>query len=283
MDNTFFIDFSPSDKARKIFFLSGKVLPNSFRIEVDPSLLSKSQLETLSFILPVPTEGQVLKLDYKIVVDGIELTDILRGIEVEIQRQKQENEMKIQQLEDERKERVEKARKFINGGQLNGINVEFPNTGIDDLDKAVIKEAALRKEIEAAKRQEAEKEQAEKGQNLKKWALENGSDFLKDLIAEDFNWFERARKEWIEANTPPLFFDVCQNENYKESFWIKNPDPEDIEVLKRTRLLYGNARLLRVKTKCNKHENYVSINLFPPAGDSVSVEKYIRDYEAKVC
>ena len=64
---------------------------------------------------------------------------------------------------------------------------------------------------------------------------------MKDLIAEDFNWFERARKEWIEANTPPLFFDVCQNENYKESFWIKNPDPEDIEVLKRTRLLYGNA------------------------------------------
>lgn len=172
----------------------------------------------------------------------------------------------------------EAARKYAAGDDVYISNPSNPNTGDAELDAAVISEYNRKQAVKQAaeKAKEAAKEKAVN--DLKEWALKFGTDHLKDLITEGFNWQEVARKEWIESHTPEGFFDVGEDDEYEDSYEIRNPSPKAIQVLRETRKTHPDCRLLRVKFEDGRHEDYISVWLRPPFGDAISVEGFIETY-----
>lgn len=280
--NTFEIQFKPSAAACAAALKQGKVLPREMTIIVDPADLTAAQRELILHI-GTPTAGSTLKLSQYENPDGEDLKAVLEHI-VKMQQSKASKEAE-QKAEAEREatEKQAKARRYV-AGETNDVyfyNYENADTGDAELDAAVAAEYR-RREAEKQAKAEAEKAaKAEAVETMRLWALDNGSDHLKDLITEGFNWQSVAREEWIEMNTPDGFSNVGDEEGYEDWYEIKNPSPRAIAVLRETRKTHPKCSLMRVKFDDGRHDDYISIDLFPPIGNKVSREKFIENYSSQ--
>jgi len=275
--STFNLKFVPSASARANALKQGRVLPGEMTIIIDPTELSATQRE---FILKIgtPVAGATMGLNHNIQPDGETLADVFAAIlkneeekALSAEREKLAAARRIEEYK-------EAARKYAAGEDVYISNPSNPNTGDAELDAAVIAEYNRKKtELDAAER---EKEEArERALNsLKEWAMKSGTDHLKDLITEGFNWKDIARSEWIAAHTPEGFFDIGEEDDYADSYEIRNPSAKSIQVLRETRKTHPNCRLLRAKFDDGRHEDYISIWITPPFGDAISVEKFIETY-----
>lgn len=272
--NTFQIEFQPSAAAQAAAVKQGRLLSRTITIAVDPAELKPAERE-LILKLGIPTAGQTLKMSSYENPDGEDLAAVLAYLQQrEVQRAEKEAEEK-ETAEKRRQQRQANARAYLAGGTWL---YETSDTGIPELDAAVDAEIARRKEVEAAEKA-AEKAAHEKAvEELKQWALKHGSAHLKDLISEGFNWQAVARSEWIEVNTPEGFFNVGDEDGFDEWYAVKNPSPRAIQVLRETRKTNPTARLMRVKFYDGRHDDYVSIEIQPPVGESVSRELFIENY-----
>jgi len=275
--STFNIKFRTSTTARANALKQGRVLPGEMIITVDPAELSAEERE-LILKIGTPTAGSTIETNCNLLPDGEMLSDVLTAI------RKNEEEKAIsaerEKLAAARRieEHKEAARKYAAGEDVYISNPTNPNTGDAELNAAVIAEYNRKQAVKEAaeKAKEAAKEKAVN--DLKEWALKFGTDHLKDLISEGFNWKEIARQEWISAHTPEGFFDVGEADNYADSYEIRNPSPKAIQVLRETRKTHPDCRLLRVKFEDGRHEDYISVWLRPPFGDAISVEGFIETY-----
>lgn len=272
--NTFQIEFQPSAAAKAAAIKQGRVLSEKITITVDPAELKPADRE-LILKLGIPTVGQTLKLSSYENPNGEDLAAVLAYLsQREVQRAEKEAAEK-EAAEKRRQQREANARAYLAGGTSL---YEVSDTGIPELDAAVDAEIARRKEIEAAEKAAEKAAHEAKVQELKQWALKHGSAHLKDLIKEGFNWQVVAQEEWVEANTPEGFSNVGDEEGFDEWYAIKNPSPRAIQVLRETRKINPTARLMRVKFDEGRHDDYVSIEIKPPVGETVSREMFIENY-----
>lgn len=281
--NTFQIKFQPSAAAKAGAIKSGRTLASEITIIVDPAELTAEQRE-LILTIGTPAANETLKLSQYENPDGEDLKAVIAHLEkmrdAKIEKQRADE----QRAEKELLDKQAKARRYV-AGETNDVyfyNYEKAETGDAELDAAVAAEYQ-RREAEKQAKAEAEKAaKAEAVETMRQWAIENGSSHLKDLIAENFNWQEVARQEWIVKNNPEMFFDVNDGDGHGNEFdeWyeIKNPSPKAIKVLRETRTAYPSARLMRVKFYDGSHRDYISVKLYPPIGEHVSREKFIENY-----
>lgn len=277
--NNFQIQFQPSAAAKAAAVKQGRVLPREITIIVDPSELTAEQRE-LILTLGTPAAGDTLKLSGYENPDGEDLKAVIAHIEKMRESKIETERAETERAEKERAEKQAKASRYV-AGEINGVyfyNYEKAETGDAELDAAVAAEFR-RREAEKAAKAEAEKAaKAESVEAMRQWALKNGSDHLKDLIEEGFNWQSVAREEWIAANTPEGFANVGDEDGYNDYYTIKNPSPHAISVLRETRKTHPECSLIRVKFDDGRHDDYISIELYPPIGESVSREKFIENY-----
>lgn len=277
--NTFQIQFQPSAAACATALKQGRVLAREITIIVDPADLSATERELILHI-GTPTAGSTLKLSQYENPDGEDLKAVLPHIE-KMQKAASEREAERKaQSEREIAAKQAKARRYV-AGEAKDVyfyHYEKAETGDAELDAAVAAEYR-RREAEKAAQAEAEKvAKAEAVETMRLWATENGSDHLKDLIMEGFNWQSVAREEWIVANTPEGFSNVGDEDGYEDWYAIKNPSPNAISVLRETRKTHPKCSLMRVKFEDGRHDDYISVDLFPPIGEPVSREKFIENY-----
>lgn len=278
--NTFFIKFRPSSTARNAALVQGKVLPEKITIEVDPSALQKEERE-LILLIGSPVAGDTLELNHNDLPNGEDLAAVLNLLSSKRDFQSAQEERRRIEHEEEMARRIENARLYLAGEEAYGFYPSAPATGDDEMNKAVLAEYTRRQATEQAKRDaQAAAEQANVD-SLKSWALSHGSEHLKDLISMGFNWQKEAHNEWISANTPDGYEDIAEAVGYEESYLVKNPSPIAISALKQAISSGHDARLLRVKFDDDTHADYISIWLTPPAGEKVSVEKFIEFYTPK--
>ena len=97
--------------------------------------------------------------------------------------------------------------------------------------KATI-EAKKQAEIEANRKENAEKEA--KKQELKAWALKNGSALLVARIEENMNWVALAENEYDHSRMPEGY-DYRDEDDYDSCWDYNNPTLEHIEELRNAR------------------------------------------------
>lgn len=275
--NTFQIEFQPSVAAKEAAVKQGRVLPREITIIVDPADLTAEERE-LILKIGTPYTGSTLKMSGYENPDGEDLSAVFQYLRAKAEKERVAKDEAEERKRQEAQKRIEDAKVYVAGGEPRSIAPYNPKTGDAELDAAVLAEYN-RREAEKQAKAEAEKQaKAEAVETLRTWALENGSEHLKDLISEGFNWQEVARKEWIAAHTPEGFVNVGDDPKFDTWYKIKNPTANAIAVLRETRKTNPDAMLMRVKFDDGMHEDWVSIDLFPPAGESVSREKFIENY-----
>lgn len=275
--STFNIKFRTSSNARANALKQGRVLPGEMIINVDPAGLSAEERE-LILKIGTPTAGSTIETNCNLLPDGETLSDVLAAI----RKKEEEKAMSAERekLADARRieEYKDAARKYAAGEDVYISNPSNPNTGDAELDAAVIAEYERKQAVNTAAEKEKSDARESAVNDLKEWALQFGTDHLKDLITEGFNWKEVARKEWISAHTPEGFFDVGEDDEYEDSYEIRNPSPKAIQVLRETRETHPDCCLLRVKFEDGTHKDYISVLVRPPFGDAITVERFIETY-----
>lgn len=95
-------------------------------------------------------------------------------------------------------------------------------------------EIAAKKAVIAAEEEAIAAEKEAKKQELKAWALANGSELLKARIEENMNWVELADKEYDHSRMPEGF-DYKDEDDYDSCWDYNNPTLEHINVLRESR------------------------------------------------
>jgi hypothetical protein len=81
-------------------------------------------------------------------------------------------------------------------------------------------------------------------EDLKQWALKNGSELLKLRIEENMNWFQLANDEYFKSIMPDGFILI---DTPDESWEIKNAELYQIIALREIKRIYTTAKLMRYK------------------------------------
>ena len=119
---------------------------------------------------------------------------------------------------------------YYESGYYNGKPTKISKEEEEKLMKIISLKSA---EI-AAKKAAAEAEKEAKKQELKDWALENGSELLKARIEENMNWVELASQEYDHSRMPEGF-DYKDEDDYDSCWDYKNPTLEHISALRKAR------------------------------------------------
>jgi len=126
-------------------------------------------------------------------------------------------------------------------------SAEFTNKIISVTDEIEAEE----KKVAADNELKAQKEAKIKvlKENLKNWAVKNGSELLKARIEENFNWFSLANKEY-NIHQMPEGFDFHDDDEYDSCWPYNDPSLEHINKLREARKneIFENIEL----RKCRK-------------------------------
>ena len=135
----------------------------------------------------------------------------------------------------------ERLEKYYNqySDDYNGLSVSFDQLKEKAAEYVALKEQHMKALKDAADKKEAEKAAAEaqkeaKKQELKAWALANGSELLKARIEENLNWFELADTEYDHSRMPDGF-DYKDEDDFDSCWDYKNPTLEHIQALREAR------------------------------------------------
>lgn len=126
---------------------------------------------------------------------------------------------------------------YSNSGCYYYYAVNFTNNTIKvtgkELDNINSLISAYKSNIEN-KMLEEERQKLGFKENMKAWALQNGSELLKARIEENMNWLELAENEYDQSRMPEGF--QYKNEDNFDSCWdYKNPTLEHIQSLREAR------------------------------------------------
>lgn len=156
---------------------------------------------------------------------------------------KKEKEVEEKEKEEAYQREVAENRKKILGNKEEALKVNFYR---NNLDKMKV-DQETHDFIESVRKEKEEAEYAAKVQakeNLKTWALANGSDLVKARIEENMNWLQLANDEYFESIKPEGFDDLP---SYDEKWEIKNATLEQLAALREVRKDFPNAELVRYK------------------------------------
>ena len=277
--NTFSIKFTPTQTAAIAAFKQGRVLSETLRLEIDPEKLTTEQRDVILTIGAIPSQGSGITLEYyKYHVDGEDIHAVLAAIVAK----------NTKDLEDrDNKDRDAEA------GIINFLSGKSSFCPAHEDDHPLAKKVAEKRAAEtematkaAAEKKATEETAAEKKaagiESLRLWAVENGGEYIKDLITEGFNWQEKARAEYVRQNTPEGFFDVLNRDGYDRAYGIKNPSQLALLTLKAAKDEYGDrVSIMRVVYDIDGdkiHEDNLSLKIDVLGTSTVSVEKFIEDY-----
>ena len=135
----------------------------------------------------------------------------------------------------------------------------------------------------AAEKAAIEAKKEAKKQELKAWALANGSELLKARIEENMNWFEMANEEWFKSVCPEGFSEHDDSE-YDSCWDYKNPTMEHIVQLREARKheVLENLQLRECRTTDEDGDKtfyyFVTGKIRSFSGDGViEVSKYLNE------
>lgn len=128
--------------------------------------------------------------------------------------------------------------------------------------------------------------EAQAKENMRQWALQNGTELLKLRIEENMNWYDLANTEYFASIMPDEFIELDEPDDTWE---IKNATVEQIKALREVKKYYPSARLMRYKydlqTEDNadyyyendedryEHKDVIQINLKSISGEEKYFEK----------
>lgn len=246
----------------------GKILQEKMSIDIDLEPLSKEQRELIS--RNVVFSGGEFHLNladmygYSRSVSFYSNSETLEGILKDMQegeKRLSDRELKIKAFEQKRS----KVEEIISRIDQSILTIEYSESSVwakakkfqkylysdksnIDLVLEYVQGESFKDDFEGAiyeyndrleKERLAEKEKSEKliavekgKEELKEWAVRNGSDLLKGRAANNFNWLEIAQKEWALANSKGLDpdFDEKQLDKADNCWEVKNPTLEQINA-----------------------------------------------------
>lgn len=119
---------------------------------------------------------------------------------------------------------------YYESGFYNGNSTKISK----EEDAKLTKIISLKNDEIAAEKAAAEAQKEAKKQELKAWALANGSELLKARIEENLNWFELADTEYDHSRMPDGF-DYKDEDDFDSCWDYKNPTLEHIQALREAR------------------------------------------------
>lgn len=147
-----------------------------------------------------------------------------------------------------------------------------------------VKKAERQAAIEKREQEKAEKQAAHEAvkEELRQWAIKNGSELLKLRIEEGFNWFDLAHEEWFLTHTPEGW-EPQDNYETDECWDYNNPTLEHIQALRDARKVVESPELLKCRfadVYGNKTFYYfVAANLKAPTERTFQIVKLLDTEE----
>ena len=276
------VNFRVSDKRIVAAIAEGKSLTKWQCVEIELDSLTELQRKAISECVQVSVERNPFSINNELDLEGIDgvikyCISVLKEKQDRFERDKQKLALEIDQFMDGKLSRIfgqgvysDKSGNFDIDRLKIQIKIEKEKYNLDFDENAIVERAKViqsevdeeraeqnrlyeekkKADAEAAEKLNAQKEA--KKQELKAWALANGSELLKARIEENMNWVSLANDEWFLSVCPKGF--THHDDDDFDSCWdYNNPILEHINALREARKndIFESVEL----RKCRKEEN----------------------------
>lgn len=269
--------FSLTQSAKEKAFINDGVLPKGeTRVEISEKEFTPDERKLIVEAYGLPVDGRILYLSrgYKeLKLESASKEAIMEGVKQLISIIAEDEAAKKEELKRHQDEYRELCKQYIAGETPHGFHPYNVNSGDEALDQKVIAERELREKEKAAFDALRKEEEVKAVERLRKWALDNGSEYLIDLIGGDYDWVGVARDEWVQANAPDGFSDCLQWAGYENHDSCDKPSRAALKAAKEMGTkLNCEVRVMRVKIRYDWHE-CLTVSITLPDGHTTSVEK----------